>query len=169
MTDFIKLISDTSKDIIYQLINEEMEIEKRETTKELELQEAISVVSSFMSKKNSFQIIISFSDELVKKISSASLGGLPIVTIDSESKYIVMEISKLIISNSVIFLDEYDECCLLSNPIIIDGDNITYSTDGVVKYIDFNLMNEKLTIAIFQQEKIDYTCNMKMIEKNIYS
>lgn len=169
MKNFIQLISHTSKDIIYQLINEEIETNKIETNQQLKLQETISVVSGFTTKNSSVQISISFSQELVKKISSRLNDGMPIVTIDSESKRIVMEISKLIISNSVIFLEGYDDLCVLSQPFIIEGSNTIYSSGGVVTYIDLNLMNEQFNIAIFQSHLVECDNNMKMIEKNIYS
>lgn len=147
--NFIECMSDTSKDVIHQLINEEIITEKTGISKRFETKEDISIISSLISDKKSFQIMINFSEELVKKISTLVNGGIPIVLIDIKSKQIIMEISKLIISNSVLYLDDYDETCRVSPPVIIEGSDITYSTDGLVSYREFDFMNEEFSIAIF--------------------
>lgn len=153
MLNIINSITDTSKDIIFQLIDEEILIGETKFTRQLELKENISIITSFTSKKKSFQISINFSQDLVRKISSLVQEGVPIVLIDEESKHIVMEISKLIISNSIICLEYYDQDCFLSPPIIIEGEKMKCSTNGLVGYIEYELMNEKFTISIFPIDK----------------
>lgn len=149
MLNFIESISDTSKDVIHQLMNEEIKFKESGVSKQFKSKENVSILSSLISERSSFQILINFSEELVKKISTLVNGGLPIVLIDLKSKEIIMEISKLIISNSVLYLEDYDETCKVSPPIIIEGDNITYSTSGLVSFREFKLMNEELSIVIF--------------------
>lgn len=163
MVNFIETISQISKDIIHQLINEDIQIQKTLTRKQLNLKENIGVISSYTSCDNSFQIVINFSEELVKKISSLVHNGAPIVIIDDESKHIVMEIAKLIMSNSIMSLDAYDEIGLLSSPFIIEASNVTYSANGLVNFTEYKLMNEKLTIAILPIDKIKDVYDMKLL------
>lgn len=150
MVNFIESMADTSKDVIHQLMDEEITAKKSGISKEFKTKETISIISSFISDEKSFQIMMNFSDELVKKISTLVNNGVPIVLIDDKSKQIIMEISKLIISNSVLYLDDYDESCRVSPPVIIDGtESITYNTNGLVSYREFKLMDEEFSLAIF--------------------
>ena len=167
MENIITAVSDTSMDIIYQLINKEMKVEKTAISKQLQLKENISVISGFVSSKRAFQIAVNFSEDLVKKIYSHFYNGLPLVLIDDESKHIVMEISKLIISNSVICLDDYDEFCSLSPPFIIEGNDMIYSANGLVSFMEFNLMDELLTIAVLPvAEMVDVYDVKEVYKKN---
>ncbi len=167
MENIIQSISETSVEIIHQLIHQEMVVKKTAISKKLQLKENISVISGFVSSKRSFQIAVNFSEELVKKIYSHFYNGLPLVLIDDESKHIIMEISKLIISNSIICLDDYDEFSSLSPPCIIEGSDMTYSSNGLVSFMEFNLMGEELTIAVLPIAEMKDVYEIKDVyEKN---
>lgn len=163
MINFIETISETSKDVIHQLMEEEITPKKTGISKLFHVKESISVISSLISENISFQITINFSEELVKKIVSLVNGGMPIVLIDIKSKHIIMEISKLIISNSLLYLDEYDETFRVSPPIIMESIDTTYSTDGLVSYREFELMDEDFIITIFPMKSIYETFKIKDI------
>lgn len=164
MVNFIQTISQASKLIIHELINEEIKIEKTCIGRQLKLKENIGVISSYNTSKESFQIAINFSEELVKKISSLVHNGAPLVIIDEESKHIVMEIARLIMSNSIISLDECYEVGYLSSPFIIAGSDLTYSANGLVNFMEYRLMNEKLTIAILPIDKSQDIYDMKLLD-----
>lgn len=163
MINFIETISETSKDVIHQLMEEEITPKKTGISKLFHVKESISVISSLISENISFQITINFSEELVKKIVSLVNGGMPIVLIDIKSKHIIMEISKLIISNSLLYLDEYDETFRVSPPIIMESIDTTYSTDGLVSYREFELMDEDFIITIFPMKSTYETFKIKDI------
>lgn len=148
MENFIKSIPVVCEDIISQLINQDIKKEKISFEKQLELKDSIAVITSIRSKKNSFQIIVNFSEDLAKSISSLVNGGVPVVIMDNQAKQIIMEISKLIIANSIIYLEDYDERCLPSPPCLVESKNIIYNTDEAMTTLKFKLMNEPLTIAI---------------------
>lgn len=163
MINFIETISETSKDVIHQLMNEEIRLKKTGVSKQFHLKENISIISSLISEELSFQIMINFSEELVKKIVTLINGGMPIVLIDIKSKHIIMEISKLIISNSLLYLDEYDETFRVSPPVIIEGIDTTYTSDGLASYREFKFMDEDFIITMFPIKSACQTFEIKDI------
>lgn len=153
MENFIESIPSVCEDIIYQLINKNIDKEKISFEKQIELKDGISVITSITSRENLFQIMISFSEELAKNIASLIKGKVPVVIIDSQVKEIIMEISKLIISNSMIYLEDYDELCLPSPPWLIEAKDIVYSTGRSIITFRFKLMEEEFVIAIVTRDK----------------
>lgn len=155
MKNFIESLIIVSKDIMIQLLGEKVKLEKISFVKQFRIKESINMITSIRSEKNSFQIIINYSEELAKKISSTINGGIPIVQMDCQSKEAIIEISKLIVSNAIIDLDDYDETCTVSPILLVESSDMKYSADEDIAVLKFVLMEELLTILIVDNNAFD--------------
>lgn len=165
MVNYINALVESSKNIINQMTGENLTLKNIRTKEEVRSQETLTVISGICNKDKSFQIMLNYTEILAKNISSIVKGGIPIAILDEESKYIIIEISKMIISNSIIQCENKIEDIYVIQPSLIKANNLSYNTEGLITTLEFELLEEDMKILIMPIKNIEDLEYIKNIEE----
>ena len=142
----------SSKDILVQVGNIEIEQKKPYIKKSIDLNNDIGVIIGITGTIKG-QVIINFPEEIGKKVASNMMGGMPVATLDDIAKSALSELGNMILGNAATGLYNAGISVDITPPSIIAGSNMNFTVaNQVILCIPFSSGDKTIELNISIKE-----------------